>query len=203
MNARTLWQVGGALIVLAVLVIGWFLVVQPTFAGITADEAELAAVEAQHEHIAADIEAMRELDVAALKAETRDVTTQLPGAFDEAAIYREVEAIVGAAGAELVRVAIAPPVEFVGVPSLAALPDGLAPANTPETLAAAAEAGLVVSTVAVEFNVATSAQSLDVMRGFAAAPRIALVGSGAIADAATQRLSVEMYFLPRDDDLQR
>ncbi len=198
MNAKALWQVVGVLLVLGILAAGWFLVVQPVLASVAADEDELAAVEAQHELIAADIRAMTELDVGALEREARDLTTQLPHAFDEAAIYRELERIVGGAGATLVRVAVTAPTAFVGTPSAAVLPERLAPANTPEALLAAGEAGLVVATASIEFSADSHEQTLDVISRLSAAPRIYLVVSGSMAEAATQRLVAELYFLPRE-----
>jgi len=197
-NTKLLWQIVGTLLVVGILAGGWFLVVQPVLQSVTADRDELLAVEAQHELITADIRAMTELDVRQLEREVAARTAQLPSTLDEAAIYREIQPIVDGTGALLTRVAITPPAEFVGVPSAAVLPEELAPASTPEALTAAAEAGLVVAPVSIEFTSESVVQALEVLSRLAAADRIYLVSSGTLSESATQRIVAEIYFLPRD-----
>jgi len=171
--------------------------VQPVLASVDADRAELAGVETQNELIVADIRAMTEIDVRALEAEVQEQTRELPHDFDEAAIFRDIEGIVADAGGRLTRIALTPPTPFVGVPSAAELPEGYRPANTPETLTAAAEAGFVVSTAAIDFDVDSPEQALDVIRELSAADRIFLVASGTVGASTTQRVDAELYFLPR------
>jgi len=197
MNARLLWRLVGGILVVAILAAGWLLVVQPVIAAIASDEVELEAVTTQHELIEADIRAMTELDLPALEREARALTTKVPRDFDEAAIFREIEGIVGAHDAQLTRISISPPAAFVGVPSAAVLPEGTAPAKSPEALAAAAESGLVVATATISLE-ADPATLLEIIADLSAAPRIYLVSSGAISDSSTQLLTAELFFRPEE-----
>lgn len=198
MSARRAWQIGGAVLVLAILVAGWFLVVLPVFNAVAAAEAERAGVAQQNDLIVADIEAMSEVDLGDFEAMVRERTAQIPYVFDESAIFQEIAGAVEGAGATLSRNALTEPIDFVGVPSAAVLPEGLTPANTPEALLAAGEAGLVVGTATIEFTADSHAVSLEVIRRLSALTRVTLVASGALSDSATQSLLAELYFLPRE-----
>ncbi|NYF09627.1 Tfp pilus assembly protein PilO [Leifsonia sp. AK011] len=100
MNARRLWQIGGSLVIVAILVLGWFVAVAPVLAeaaGNEADRAEVADQNSVHEATLASLKAEYE-NIAALRAQLDELAIAIPADTAQSDLVRDISAAAAASG---------------------------------------------------------------------------------------------------------
>lgn len=112
MRARTLWGLGGVLGFIAILAIGWFLIVSPMFGALATSERQRGDVELQNAALQTAISELQQVDVGGLESELRGLRRAVPGSVDEPGIISQVEAAASASGAVLASVTFQPPALF-------------------------------------------------------------------------------------------
>ena len=135
MSARRLWQIGGSLVVVAILVLGWFAAVSPVLAEATQNELDRAAVAEQN--------AVHEATLASLKAEYQNIdelrlqldefAAAIPADTAMPALVRDIAAAAAASGVVISAIRSEDAVDF--------LPASAAPVEPAAPPADAAEEG--------------------------------------------------------------
>jgi hypothetical protein len=141
MSARVLWQIGGVIGFVVILIVGWFLLVSPKYASVGMNDRLRSDVERQNVGLESAISDISTVDVAALEAQVSALHRLVPEAVEEPEILRQFDAAAAAAGVELKQVTFDVPSVFVATPegaSSAPLP------IDPADLQAVVDAGLLV-----------------------------------------------------------
>ena len=178
MSARRLWQIGGSLVVVAILVLGWFAAVSPVLAEATQNELDRAAVAEQN--------AVHEATLASLKAEYQNIdelrlqldefAAAIPADTAMPALVRDIAAAAAASGVVISAIRSEDAVDF--------LPASAAPVEPAAPPADAAEEGDDAASTETDAAAADTGTATSVSRDPAAGivevdpADLALVGSG-------------------------
>jgi len=214
MNAKRLWQVGGGLVIVVVLALGWFLLVSPALAALKDNDAQRAQVDAKNAQIVRDIANLSKVDVTGLESDLSARIDEIPERLVEEDIYQEIKDLGAAAGITVTSVSISQPDAFATQQASA---EGTDPAAPVAPGAAITTPGLPIT--AADLQVANAAgmydSSVDIsvdggfdqVRAFIDAlsrqsTRTFLV-TGADLDASGGTMSIHsvIWFKPRADDL--
>ncbi|RWZ64304.1 hypothetical protein ELQ92_05930 [Labedella populi] len=114
MNAQRLWIIGAAIVAVAVLVLGWFVGVEPQLAAMRATDEQRRGVEAQNLATEATV-ARLEKDFASLGAledEREDLRGSIPVTEDTTLLFNQLDALAAASGTTVTNVTPSPLVAY-------------------------------------------------------------------------------------------
>ncbi len=150
MTGRRLWIAGGLLAIIAILALGWLLVVSPVFDATASNDVVRSGVEQQNALQRSQIAAFGRVDQDALDKDLAALAVEFPDAVDAPGLIAEVSGAVDDSGATLTNLQISDPQVFSGLPAAvdggAALP---VPANAATTVVTG---GLLVIPLQVSVN---------------------------------------------------
>lgn len=124
MNAQRLWVIGTAVVAVAVLVLGWFVGVDPQLAAMRATDEQRRGVEVQNEATEAVVARLADDfdDLDALEAERDALRQSIPVEHNKSLFLDQVDALAAASGTRVTQletsplVAYTPPVVEAPVP---------------------------------------------------------------------------------------
>jgi hypothetical protein len=155
MNAGRLWAIAGSVVIVAILVLGWFVGISPVLDTAAASQDSLATVEQSNSSYEAqlDVLAGEFAKIDDVRAQLATATEEVPGDAAIAELLRELDALQGSTGVPITSITFAdasvyiPPAAAPAVVETAPAPDaGSTPAptdsSTPAPAASDPTAGL-------------------------------------------------------------
>lgn len=151
-STNRLWAIGAVILMIVVLVGGWFIGVQPQLAQAAADDMERAGIEAQNQAQLAEIAALTEQnkDFDSIEAEYKKLQKSIPSSANTASFIQSLNSLSDSAGVQVTDITVSDTIAYT-VPQSAVPPetptDGATPAPS-ETAAPTptAPTGYVAST---------------------------------------------------------
>lgn len=145
MTSLRIWVLGTVLGAIAIIALGWFLVISPTLTEAARAHLDRQGVESQNAVLEAELVQLREQfdGIDALRGELDQLRVALPPGLDSASLVRQLNSLAEANGVQLTRIAIEGAGVFTPAPDAAAPEapvDEAADAAAPETPAADAPA---------------------------------------------------------------
>jgi len=217
MNAKRLWQIGGFLVIVAILALGWFVIVSPGLKTVDENDSQKSSVDARNAQIRADIANLSKVDVGELEQRLSTSIAQIPGTLVEEDVFAEIKNDAAAVGVTVSSISITQPAPFattqqsaVDTKPTASPSDSGAPAPLvvpglpiePSDLKAANSAGMYYSPVAITVTggFANVRQFIDVLTQ--QSPRTFLVPTASLdAAGGSMNISAVIWFKPRSEDL--
>lgn len=154
------WILGGAILAVLILLLGWLFLISPRFEEAAQLQQQADDTETQNLLLAARIEQLKQLaaDLPAKQAEYDALRVQIPGTPQLPELLRQLSAIAEETGIDLVSVAPATPVPLVlPVESAAPAPADSATVNPDETAAPSPAAPAPPATNVLEIDLTVSA----------------------------------------------
>ena len=141
MSSRVLWQLGGAVGFVVILLLGWFLLVSPRYDTVATNDRLRADVERQNTALESAIAKISSVDVGALEDQVAVLQQLVPEGAQEPEMIRQLDAAATAAGVIFTQSTFDAPTVFVPTADGAgSVPLPIDPAD----LDAVTEAGLIV-----------------------------------------------------------
>lgn len=140
MNATRLWMIGGSVLIVAALVLGWFLAISPALAVVAANESDRRAVVEENELYAADLAKLKtEFEsLPTLREELDELALEVPHTVDMPGLLRTIDAAASASGVSVTGIQPADPALFVAAVPEPLTTDSSAPVAEPTDPEAAA-----------------------------------------------------------------
>jgi Tfp pilus assembly protein PilO len=132
MNANRIWTFGAAVVILAIIILGWMLGISPKLAEADAASADQAAVEQQNAEQEAVLVVLREQfeNIDQLKLKLKDLQGELPDAPQVESFIEYATGVATSAGVVISNIKAIEPVAY-GVDPTAIQPVAPPPAETP------------------------------------------------------------------------
>lgn len=114
MNAQRLWVIGAAIVAVAVLVLGWFVGVEPQLAAMRATDEQRRGVEAQNTATEAVVARLADDfdDLPALEAERDSLRQSIPVDHNKSLFVDQVDALAEATGTRVTQLETSPLVAY-------------------------------------------------------------------------------------------
>jgi Tfp pilus assembly protein PilO len=114
MNAQRLWVIGAAVVAVAVLVLGWFVGVEPQLAAMRATDEQRRGVEAQNTATEAAVARLADDfdDLDALEAERDSLRQSIPTEHNKSLFVDQVDALAEASGTRVTQFETSPLVAY-------------------------------------------------------------------------------------------
>ncbi len=122
------WTIGGVLVTIVVLLLGFFLGVQPQLQAVALAQRDLAGVEAQNQIQRAELETLRQQFelLPEIAAELEELRLSIPATSSVDEFTTQLSALLAATGVTLVTFTASDPAPFVASPGVAAqVPPGV------------------------------------------------------------------------------
>lgn len=204
MKAKQLWWLGGALAIVAILALGWNLLISPMLSTINQNEELTATVEAQNSVFQAELDSLAAIDPAELEQQLAASTAQVPTGIDEGDIIDWISAAAKASGVAVTGVQFGAAQAVAASSDTASDTSGDATGTTGTTdaaadpIAAAAAEGLVTVPIVVSYGGDARAAGVFV-QALQTASRVFLVSTvtiGQSEEGSSGSLSANVFVLP-------
>jgi len=113
MTARRLWTIGGVVVIVAVLLLGWFLAISPMLSSVTSNDRSRREVEGTNAVLETQLATLSGIDAEALLAELGRLGEGIPGVIDEPALLRTFQDATAAVGATITSLTLSDPEPFI------------------------------------------------------------------------------------------
>jgi len=189
MTGRRLWIGGGLLVIVVVLVLGWFFAISPTLDRAGVADLARQGVEQQNRLLGAQNAAMNGLDEAALRARVEEIAAEFPPELQAPELIRQLGAAVTGAGASIISLGIGDAQAFgaAGASTTTGSSGGSSTATASPTsgadAAAATKAGFVIVPLTIGLSGSRDAV-LAAVTALQALPRNVLVTGVSVSEAA-------------------